>query len=268
MRTTSLLLAACCLSLPIAAQTASPTPPPSKQAVAENASSTEASKASAVVTRMMAVNKVEAGSVDLVAFDSRARSLRGSPFLVPSWTTGEVVVSNSAKPVAGVLKYDVLNQELYVLRPKGDSIVLAADKVQAFKLHFKNANGQVTERAFERLPHALAPRSPTSYAEVIAAAPNLQLLKVHSKTLLKGQTVASYGNTTPVDVFQNTQQYFLRWADGACVPVNPNKTSVLNAIAERQASAVQEEWKNKAKARTDAELATLVLRVDAAMAHK
>lgn len=269
MRLSFLLVAACCLAGPVAGQTVYlPSYKAQAEAIAREKASKTAGKEAALVNKMLAVNEVGTNGYDIVTFDNRVRAVRGTPFIVPFWTMGDVLLGTATVPRAGVFKFDVYTQQLRVLREQGDSIILDPARVQDFTLRPTGRDGQPVVRHFERLPSALAPEGPASYAEALSAGAELRLLKFERKTILKGHADSAYGNNTPVDSFQSSAQYYLRWADGTYVSVRPSKSSVLAAIAMRQTPLAAAELQDKAKARTDAELAAMVQRIDTQLEKK
>ena len=262
-----LVLAACCLAVPGAAQTVYlPTAGATLQS--KEKSGLELGKESALAIKIAAINEVGAGGYDLLAFDSRARTIRGTPFILPSWAVGEVWWGTATKPLAGVFKFDIAAHQLRALRQTGDSIILAPEKVQGFTLRPTGPDSKPEERHFERLPTALVPELPVAYAEALSKGPELKLLRFQKKTVLKGHADPSYSSNTPVDSYLSSAQYYLRWSDGTYVAVKPTKGSVLTAVAARHATLAAAELQDKTKARTDAELGALVQRLESAMPRK
>ena len=220
------------------------------------------SKEAALAVKMRDINEVTANATDVMAFDVRARLLRGTPYLVPGWATGEVLLGTATNAVAGRLKFDVYNQEVRALRPQGDSIVLSSVQVKAFTLRPTGPGGTALVRQFERLPDGLLPPLTVAYAERLSPGNELRLLKFQQKIIVKGAAQGSYNSNGAVDFFQSREQYFLRWADGSCVAVKPNRTSILAAVAMRQPAVVAAEAQAKTKPRTDEELANMVQRIN------
>jgi hypothetical protein len=178
---------------------------------------------------------------------------------------GEVIFGTNTKTAAGTLKFDVFSQQVRALRPQGDSIVLAPDKIQGFTIRPTGGNGKPEERRFERLPNGTMTEAPLAFAEVLSNGNELRLLKLQRKTIRKGQFDTAYNSGTPEDFYQTMTQYFLRWSDGTVVPVKPTVSSIIGAVAPRQAAAAAAEMQKKIKAKSDAELGELVQRLNAAI---
>ncbi|GAB3845645.1 hypothetical protein GCM10028822_04380 [Hymenobacter terrigena] len=252
------------LVTPLAAQTVYLTPYKSKtDAAAHEKSMHDAARDGAIVNKMNAINDAGPNGYDIVAFDSRVRGVRGTSFLVPTWSQGDVLLGTATKATPAVVKFDVYNQQLRVWRAaQNDSIIIAPEDVKGFTLRPTGAQGQPVERHFELLPNSLVPELPIAYAEDLSTGSEVRLLRLYKKTILKGHADSSYGNNTPIDSFQDATQYFLRWGDGTCTVVKPNRSSILAAFAVRHADKASAEMHDKTKLRSDADLGGLVARLD------
>ncbi|SFP96980.1 hypothetical protein [Hymenobacter arizonensis] len=208
------------------------------------------------------VTEIGLSGYDAVAFDMRPRLTRGTPFLVPGWAMGEVLLGNQDQPIEGVLKFDIHNQQLRAMRPQGDSLILASHAIKTFMLRPTGPDGKPVERRFDQVPSGLVPSLGVAFAENLSTGNEVSLLKLQWKTILKGQVESTYNSNKPTDSYQINSQYYLRWADGSMTPVKPTSNSILAALAMRQAAAAAVEAQNKSKARTDAELAAIVRRVN------
>jgi len=253
------------VATPLAAQTVVPAPSSKPTEVSAAPAKKSGINENAIVDKLRNVNDFGNNGYDVVAFSTRPRTVRGTPFIVPVWSQGEVVFGTNAKATTGVLKFDIFNQEVRVLRPQGDSIILAPDKIQAFTLRPAGADGQPEERRFERLPSGAVAEAPVSFAEVLSAGSELRLLKSQRKTIRKGQYDPAYNSKSPEDFYQPVTQYFLRWADGTVAPVKPSVGGIIGVVASRQPAVVAAEMQKKPKAKSDAELGELVQRLNAAI---
>lgn len=255
---------------PVAAQTVIPptvskaTDGPDDKPLVKKVSSSEL----AVVDKLRSVTDVGDNGFDILAFDTRKRTVRGTPFVVPGWAKGEVVFGANSKALQGVLKFDVFNQQVRALRPQGDSIIISPDKIQGFTIRPTGANGTPEERRFERLPNGAAPEAPLAFAEVLSTGNELRLLKLQRKVIRKGQYSTGYNSSNPEDFYQAATQYFLRWSDGTVTQVKPTVGSIIGAVAPRQAAVAAAEMQKKTKAKSDAELGELVQRLNAAIPAK
>ncbi|HEX8330035.1 MAG TPA: hypothetical protein VF629_21040 [Hymenobacter sp.] len=254
------------IAIPLAAQTVVPGTISKPSSSASGVKNTGAE--AALANKLQTVNEFGDNGFDLIAFDTRPRTVRGTPFVVPGWAMGEVRLGAKAKPMSGVLKFDVFNQQVRALRPQGDSIILAPGSILSFSLRPTGINGQPEERRFELLPPGAVTGVPVAFAEALSSGEELRLLKLPRKTIIKGNSDPSYSSSNPVDSYQNSAQYFLRWADGTVVSVKPTQASIVAAVALRQSAVAAAETKNKTKARSDAELAAVVQRMNEAMPRK
>jgi hypothetical protein len=263
-----ILLGLSCVVAPVAAQTvivpsAQNSPTASRDKIAR-----EANAESRIAAKMRDINDISGEGLEAVPFDTRVRFVRGTPFLVQSWAMGDVQIENAPKPTAAILKFDVFNQQLRALRPQGDSIVLAPEKIKGFTLRPTGPDGKTMERHFERLPITLVPETEEAFAEDLSMGKELRLLKFQQKKIVKGQAAMAYGSNSATDSYQSSTQYYLRWADGTYMVVKANKASILSAVASRQAAAVAAEAQDKTKVRSDAELGAMVQRIETRLATK
>ena len=257
------------VATPLAAQTVIPAPiPKTPQETPAKPLQTGESKELAVVDKFRNVSEIGSNGFDVVAFDTRKRTVRGSPFVVPGWAMGEVVYGADAKKAPGTLKFDAFNQQVRVLRPQGDSVILSPEKIQGFTIRPTGANGKPEERRFERLPNGTVMEAPLAFAEVLSSGEEVRLLKLQRKTIRKGQFDTSYNSGSPEDFYQTATQYFLRWSDGTVAPVKPSVGGIIGIVASRQPAVVAAEMQKKPKAKSDAELGELVQRLNAAIPAK
>jgi len=159
-------------------------------------------------------------------------SLHGSPFLMTGWQPATVQLIGNAAPTAATLRYDVFRQELRVLRPQGDSVVVPFSRITEFTF-------TSPRRRFVRYPAAQLPTEvKDACAEVLADESQLQLLKFWSKAVVK-QTIGggSYAAANTADVLEESSRYYLRWpADGHLTAVRLKRSSLEQALAGQPAA--------------------------------
>lgn len=260
-----LLAALSCLAVPAAAQTI-PSPTPNQPAAGVSRLDNQ-NREAALVNKMRSVNDAGDFGYDVIVFNNRDRNVQGSPFLVGGWSNGEVRTSPGERVTPGVLKFDAFAHQVRLRRPAGDSIIIESARLRGFVLRPGLGGGAAAaERRFERLPDGAVPEVAAAFAETLSSGNEVRLLKLQRKFIVKGRSGSGgYTAATP-DAFENLTQYYLRWADGTCVPVKPNSGSLLASVALRKPAEAAAEKLSKTKARTDAELAALVQRVDAVLA--
>lgn len=163
-----------------------------------------------------------------------ANTLQGSPFLLPAWSPGAVLLSASTKPIAIPLKYDVYRQELRVRRPQGDSVVVPLTQVREFDL-----TGSSPARRFLCFPAgALPAEGGAGCGEILFDGAHVQLLKFVRKEAAK-QVVdnGSYATNNTMSVLQEQTHYYLRWpSDGHFTPLKLKRASLEQGLAGQPAA--------------------------------
>lgn len=163
---------------------------------------------------------------ELVAFTSRDEEINGSPMLLPEWRLGEVLLFGNQRPMPARLKYDLYRQQLRVLRPQGDSVVMPLAQLQEFWLrepgparHFVN---------YRVAPPAESGRC----AELLVDGPAVQLVKYQHKALVSSALPpSSYAPAASAQLVEQTH-YYLRWpGDGRFAPIKLKRASLEQALA-------------------------------------
>ncbi|TPG61753.1 hypothetical protein [Hymenobacter nivis] len=151
--------------------------------------------------------------------------VQGSPLLLAAWTPAELMLPGNAKPVSARVKYDVVRQELRVLRPAGDSVAVSAAQVKSFTL----ASGLGAPRHF--VPFS-SPGAPGGFAEVLSPGTNLQLLKYWDKVVEKSAGGGSaYASTAVTSTYADHAKYYLLAPGGRLAEVRPKRASLQEALA-------------------------------------
>lgn len=155
--------------------------------------------------------------------------LRGTPYAIPRWLTGRLVLNNTL-PLAPIpLKYDVLHQRLLMRADfkTADSLLLDDHLVTRFALDEPaSAQGPARTRQFRRFADAPEPRARLAYVEVLHEG-RYALLKQYLKTLHKADYQSAYNTDRRFDEIEDAQLYHLRLPDGRILPVKLNLKSVL-----------------------------------------
>jgi hypothetical protein len=180
--------------------------------------------------------------------------VQGSPLLLAAWTPAELMLPGNAKPVSARVKYDVVRQELRVLRPAGDSVAVSAAQVKSFTLA-----GGGAPRHFVPLN---SPGAPSGFAEVLSPGTNLQLLKYWEKVVEKGAGGGSgYASTAVVSTYADHARYYLLALSGHLAEVRPKRASLQEALAAYPA-AQQALKARKGSLNSEAELRDAVTALD------
>jgi hypothetical protein len=172
------------------------------------------------------------GGYELAPTDSR--DVKGSPFLLPSWSPATLLMVGAQAAMPATLKYDVLKRELRARRPAGDSIIVPLAKVQEFTLTGAGAPRRFITYPAAGLPAELAGSS----AEVLADDAQIQLLKSWRKVLVKqaGEN-NGYASGRMVAALEDQSAYYLRWpANNQWVPLRLKRANLEQALAGQPAA--------------------------------
>ncbi|AMJ66112.1 hypothetical protein [Hymenobacter sp. PAMC 26628] len=181
--------------------------------------------------------------------------VQGSPLLLAAWTPAELLLPGNTKPVSARVKYDVVRQELRVLRPAGDSVAVSAAQVKSFTLA-----GGGAPRHF--VPFS-SPGAPNGFAEVLSPGTNLQLLKYWDKIVEKSAGGGSgYASTAVTSTYADHARYYLLAPGGRLAEVRPKRASLQEALAAYPA-AQQALKARKGNINSEAELRDAVAALDA-----
>ncbi|QIX62996.1 hypothetical protein HER32_18185 [Hymenobacter sp. BT18] len=190
----------------------------------------------------------------IITVDKRYEGVRGTPFLLPVWASGNLLLA-SQKQVAGVpLKYDVYNQQLMAKRPAGDSLWVELRNIREFTLTDPRAlPGQANQRRFRRFSGApgLPPR--TDFLEVLHDSGPYQLLKRPGKQLVKANYQQAYSADKPYDELVDNTDYYLLSPQGTLSPVKPAAKALLSAVPGEFQEPLRAKLK-KAPLRTESDL--------------
>ena len=158
-----------------------------------------------------------------VAFSNRDDTPTGTPMLYAGWRPAELLLVGNQRATAVQLNYDLLQQELRVRRPAGDSVLLPMSQVREFRL-------LAPARHFVNYPLS-PPGVLSTCAEVLVEGHNVQLVKYLRKILKKESGGGTYSTYAPGS-FAEQAQYFLRWpGDGRFSPLRLKQASLAHALA-------------------------------------
>lgn len=201
---------------------------------------------------------------DVFAFNSRDKSVRGTPMLSAQWQPAEILLVGNAKPLSAPAKYDMHQHQLRVRRAQSDSILLPAARVQEFSLAQLDANGSQQSHCFVRYE---SPSLPTelngAYAEVLSGGNSLQLLKFWNKKLVKEvENTTNISSTSTIQRYDESNKYYVRWAnDGRLLPVRLKRGSLKDAMAA-QPDALKALEEQKGSLSTEAEVAAAIAAIN------
>ncbi|MCS6968482.1 MAG: hypothetical protein RMJ44_07375 [Cytophagales bacterium] len=166
------------------------------------------------------------GSNVVIAFDTRYRGFLNSPYLLESWSKGELIFRNGAKYVPVELKFNTYSQDVLVRKSDtGDSVVLDKTIIQQFTL----VNEQGQSMLFRRFTHPETKQ--TGFFHVLFEGNYYLLLAHYRKTLLKADYKGAYSAERYYDEFVPETTYFLVTNSGATwQKLKTNEKSLLKAL--------------------------------------
>jgi hypothetical protein len=201
---------------------------------------------------------------DVFAFNSRDKSVRGTPMLSSQWQPAEILLVGNAKPLSAPAKYDMYQHQLRVRRAQGDSILLPATRVQEFSLSQLDASGNRQPHRFVRYESSSLPTELNgAYAEVLSGGNSLQLLKFWNKKLIKeAENTTNISSTSTIQRYDESNKYYVRWAnDGRLIPVRLKRGSLKDALAT-QPDALKVLEEQKGSLSTEVEVAAAIVAIN------
>ncbi|WBA42652.1 hypothetical protein [Hymenobacter canadensis] len=162
----------------------------------------------------------------------------GSPFLLPGWALGTVLLRTGNVQRGQWLKYDLSAERLLWRRPQGDSVELFTTLVREFTLR-DSATHQT--HLFRLYPEVKTeqPVLRATFFDVRYDAGRTALLR-HLTRQVRTQSSNGAMTTVKKSEWSSKTVYFLKLPDQALVPVRLSSRSVLDALApqyQAQASA-------------------------------
>ncbi|ALD21187.1 hypothetical protein AM218_08125 [Hymenobacter sp. DG25A] len=180
--------------------------------------------------------------------------VKGTPYFLPAWSTGDILLSTKQRVTNVPLKYDVYSRQIMARRPKGDSVWVDQGRIVEFTLQDARAlPGQPAIhifRLFANLPNQ--PNRP-EFLEVLHPTGPYVLLKRPVKTLYKASTQQAYSADRPYDELVDTPEYYLLNPQGTMTLVKPSQKALLAAVPAQWAEPLRAQLK-KANLRTEDDL--------------
>ncbi|AIZ63677.1 hypothetical protein PK28_08205 [Hymenobacter sp. DG25B] len=194
--------------------------------------------------------------------------VRGTPYFLPAWSTGDILLSTKQRVVNVPLKYDVYSHQIMARRSKGDSIWVDQGRIVEFTLNDDRAlPGQPARhlfRLFTNLPNQ--PNRP-EFLEVLHPSGPYVLLKRPVKTLQKASTQQAYSADRPYDEFIDAPEYYLLNPQGTLTLVKPSQKALLAAVPAEWAEPLRAQLK-KASLRTEDDLFNAVSQLNLLVSKK
>ncbi|MBG8554884.1 hypothetical protein [Hymenobacter guriensis] len=190
--------------------------------------------------------------------DKRYEGIRGTPFLLRGWSTGDILLTTNQRVKAVPLKFDLYNQQLMVRRPQGDSILLDLRNIQEFTLtDIRTLSGQASLHRFARFTDIPGHSGRTEFLELLHATGPYTLLKRSGKSMVKADYQQAYSSYRPYDELVDVIQYYLLSPQGTLTVIKPAVKSLVAAVPATVQEPLLAELK-KATLRTETDLLNAV----------
>lgn len=169
----------------------------------------------------------------ILTVDNRYEGQVGTPYLLPNWSNGQIVLTNGKQYYNVPIKFNAARQELMLLRPKqgNDSIIVDRGTVLGFRL--EDALGQ--SYLFRRYPDATYSDPPVASGYfLVLYEGKTALLKRVAKTFQEANFKGGYASGNRYDTFTDANTYYLLKPDKTLVKVKLSKKSLLDALADKR----------------------------------
>lgn len=173
------------------------------------------------------------GSSPLIfRIDNRYEGQHGTPYLIDTWTTGQIALNDGRQYKEVPLKFDAYRQEVLMLRPKqnNDSIIVDKNTVSRFLL--AGPDGQ--SYLFGRYPSAQTTDNlvKNGYFLILYSGKNA-LLKRIAKTFKPADYKGGYSANVRYDAYSDANSYYLLKPDQTLTKLKLSKKALLEAMSDR-----------------------------------
>lgn|GEM_PF-4122849 len=170
----------------------------------------------------------------MMQMDTRYEGVKGSAYFLPNWEEGTLLMKYGDTLRNAYLKLDVLNKEVRMLRPKGDSIVIDYAQLKGFFLRNPDGGQWLSFKKVEQLKTGLG-LLPASYLLAYYEG-NASLYKHYSRRILKADFKDPYSTGRTFDQVVDNSEWFYQLKEGNYERLKLNKKSVLNALEDKHAA--------------------------------
>ncbi|MBC8152550.1 MAG: hypothetical protein H7Z72_06530 [Bacteroidetes bacterium] len=195
-------------------------------------------------------------STQIRLVDNRYEGLRGTPYLVPTWSKGEIELVTGRVYADVPLKFDALTQNLVILRPaQKDSILVYANQIKRFSFQDTDGNPFV----YRRFPAVKTDDAELkeSYFQVLYTGKNT-LLKRTGKTLRKADFKQAYSSNVRYDAYEDNVTYYLLRPDQNLVKLKRARKSLFETLGGDQNALKAFADREKLSFKTDVDMAKLI----------
>ena len=164
-------------------------------------------------------------------FDWRYQGLKGTPYLLPYWAKGYVMLANGQRYDRVLIKFDAYRQELVLIQPPAqpDSIVIDRDRVSWFVIEPADSGAAIVFRHFTNL-RSNDPDLLDTYYRVLYNGSHSLLQRI-SKQFRPANYKEVYSPDIRYDSFVDRSTYYVLNSDRRIVNVKLSAKSLLAAVA-------------------------------------
>jgi hypothetical protein len=174
--------------------------------------------------------KPEAVVGNVRTFDWRYQGLKGTPYLLPYWAKGYVMLANGQRYDRGLIKFDAYRQELVLIQPpaRPDSIVIDRDRVSWFVIEPADSGSAIVFRHFTNL-RSNDPDLLDTYYRVLYNGSHSLLQRI-SKQFRPANYKEVYSPDIRFDSFVDQSTYYVLGSDRRISKVKLSAKSLLAAV--------------------------------------
>lgn len=205
--------------------------------------------------------RLNMGTYTTSSFDSRYEGIKGSPFFISEWISGQMAFVDGKVFNEVPLKYNAYTKELMMKRASGDSLIVFPYQVLSFTI-----NDPITKANFTFKRYPKAQTSKYDMRDVyflMLYEGKTTLLKLVKKNLKKADYKDPYSNNIRYDTYEDANEYFLLKADGNMSKIKKTNKSVLEALSDKEVAIKALLEQEKIEIKTERELVRVVAKYDA-----
>lgn len=205
--------------------------------------------------------RLNMGTYTTSSFDSRYEGLKGSPFFISEWISGQMAFVDGKVFNEVPLKYNAYTKELMMKRQSGDSLIVFPYQVQSFTINDPVTKANFT---FKRYPKAQTPKyDMRDVYFLVLYEGKTSLLKLVKKNLKKADYKDPYSNDIRYDTYEDANEYYLLKTDGSLSKIKKSKKSVLEALSDKEIAIKALLEQEKIEMKTERDLVRVVVKYDA-----
>lgn len=169
-------------------------------------------------------------------FDNRYEGVKGSPYLFDEWTEANVAIKGDKIYTDVRVKYDILEDNLLYKNTKGSVYVINAGSVDYVELKKPVSGKNLIIKSSITL--GAAPGITNKFYFPLYEGPNIQLVKMIEKNLIKASYKEAYSAGRTFDEIKTKEVYYFLRSGEPAEKVKLNKKQLLSLFGA-QKSAIE-----------------------------